>query len=95
MPTALERAGDFSQSVDNSGNPYPYIRDYTTGLPCSASDTRGCFQDGGVLGRIPQNRLYPPGLAALNIFPHAELHGRQRRQLHEPGCRTARPRGRT
>ena len=31
VPTALERAGDFSQSVDNSGNPYPYIRDYTTG----------------------------------------------------------------
>ena len=69
VPTALERAGDFSQSVDNSGNPYPYIRDYTTGLPCNASDTRGCFQDGGVLGRIPQSRLYGAGLAALNLFP--------------------------
>jgi len=69
VPTALERAGDFSQSVDNSGNPYPYIRDYTTGLPCSASNTSGCFKDGGVLGRIPQSRLYAPGLAALNLFP--------------------------
>ena len=69
VPTALERAGDFSQSVDNSGNPYPYIRDYTTGLPCNASDTRGCFRDGGVLGRIPQSRLYGPGLNALNLFP--------------------------
>ena len=63
VPTALERAGDFSQSVDSSGNPYPYIRDYTTGLPCSASDTRGCFQDGGVLGRIPASRLYAAGLS--------------------------------
>ena len=25
----------------------------TTGLPCSASNTSGCFQDGGVLGKIP------------------------------------------
>ena len=87
VPTALERRGDFSQSVDSSGNPFPYIRDFTTGLPCSAADTRGCFQDGGVLGRIPANRLYAPGLAALNIFPHAELLGRQRPQLHEPGSR--------
>jgi hypothetical protein len=69
VPTALERAGDFSQSVDSSGRPYPYIRDYTTGLPCSASDTRGCFADGGVLGKIPQSRLYGLGLAALNTFP--------------------------
>ncbi len=69
VPTALERAGDFSQSVDNSGNPYPYIRDYTTGLPCNASDTRGCYQDGGVVGKIPASRLYAPGLAALGLFP--------------------------
>ncbi|HXE79437.1 MAG TPA: TonB-dependent receptor [Vicinamibacterales bacterium] len=69
VPTALERAGDFSQSVDTSGNPFPYIRDWTTGLPCNSSDTRGCFQDGGVLGRIPQSRLYQPGLAILNLYP--------------------------
>jgi len=69
VPTALERAGDFSQSVDSSGNPYPYVRDYTTGLPCGPGSTAGCFQDGGVLGRIPASRLYGPGLAALNLFP--------------------------
>ncbi len=69
VPTALERQGDFSQSVDANGNPYPYIRDYTTGLPCGPSDARGCFADGGVLGRIPANRLYQPTLRALNIFP--------------------------
>jgi outer membrane receptor protein involved in Fe transport len=70
VPTALERAGDFSQSLDASGNPFPYIRDYTTGLPCNASDTRGCYQDGGVVGRIPQSRLYGPGVNALNLFPN-------------------------
>ncbi|PYQ55404.1 MAG: hypothetical protein DMF78_02155 [Acidobacteria bacterium] len=75
VPTALERKGDFSQSVDNNGNPFPYIRDSQTGLPCTAADTRGCFQDGGVLGRIPQNRLYAPGIAALNIFPTANFTG--------------------
>ena len=26
VPTALERQGDFSQSTDNHGNPYPYIK---------------------------------------------------------------------
>ena len=75
VPTALERKGDFSQSVDSSGNPYPYIRDYQSGLPCSASDTRGCFQDGGVLGRIPQNRLYAAGLSSLSIFPTSNFSG--------------------
>jgi hypothetical protein len=75
VPTALERRGDFSQSVDSSGNPFPYIRDATTGLPCSASNTSGCFQDGGVLGRIPQSRLYAPGIAALNIYPTANYSG--------------------
>jgi Carboxypeptidase regulatory-like domain/TonB-dependent Receptor Plug Domain len=75
VPTALERRGDFSQSVDSSGNPFPFIRDPQSGLPCSATDTRGCFQDGGVLGRIPASRLYAPGIAALNIFPDPNFSG--------------------
>lgn len=69
VPTALERAGDFSQSRDNAGNLFPFIRDFTTNLPCSAADTRGCFQDGGVIGRIPANRLYGLGLNILKIYP--------------------------
>ncbi|MCG6923649.1 MAG: Plug and carboxypeptidase regulatory-like domain-containing protein [Acidobacteria bacterium] len=75
VPTALERQGDFSESVDSSGNPWPYIRDYTTGRPCGPGDTRGCFQDGGVLGRIPQDRLYPPGINALDIYPMPNFAG--------------------
>jgi len=75
VPTELERMGDFSQSVDNNGNPFPYIRDYATGLPCNAQDTRGCFQDGGVLGRIPASRLYQPGINALGIYPMPNFQG--------------------
>ena len=66
FPTALERSGDFSQTRDNTGNVFNLIRDSTTGLPCTAADTRGCFQDGGVLGRIPPGRLYAPGMTILN-----------------------------
>jgi hypothetical protein len=66
VPTELERQGDFSQTRDNNGALFNTIRDSTTGLPCAASDTRGCFQDGGVLGRIPQSRLYPTGMNILS-----------------------------
>lgn len=69
VPTALERAGDFSQTRDNAGNLFPYIRDYTLNLPCNAGNTSGCFADGGVLGRIPANRLYPLGLNILKMYP--------------------------
>ena len=69
VPTALERQGDFSQSVDKNGNPYPFIRDSTTGLACNASNTAGCFQSGGVVGRIPKDRLFGPGLGILNLYP--------------------------
>ena len=69
MPTALERQGDFSQSTDNLGNPFPYIKDPLLPGACSATNTSGCFADGGVLGRIPQSRLYQPGLAVLKWWP--------------------------
>jgi carboxypeptidase family protein len=69
VPTALERAGDFSQTVDNNGNPFPYIRDPQLAGTCSATNQSGCFADGGVLGRIPANRLYPIGQNILNLYP--------------------------
>jgi hypothetical protein len=69
VPTALERTGDFSKTVDNSNNPFPYIRDYTTGLPCNATNTAGCFQDGGIVGKIPASRLYGLGLNILKLYP--------------------------
>ena len=91
VPTVLERAGDFSQSVDNNGNPWPYILDYTTGLPCTPSNTSGCFRYQGILGRIPPDRLYQPGLNALGIYPSAEHHRIERHQLHEPGAHQRAP----
>ena len=78
VPTALERQGDFSQSIDTNGDALNLIRDATTGLPCTAADTRGCFQDGGVLGRIPQDRLYRLGLKVLQPLAAAQ---RERREL--------------
>jgi hypothetical protein len=75
VPTALERAGDFSQTLNtnnqgqSTGALNPFIRDASTGLPCGAADTSGCFQSGGVVGRIPANRIYQPGLALLSRYP--------------------------
>ncbi len=70
MPTALERQGDFSQTTDNNGNPFPYIRIRALSGTCSATNhDRRCFASGGVLGRIPADRLYQTGLNILNMFP--------------------------
>ena len=44
FPTALERAGDFSQTLDNNGNIFNLIRDASTNLPCTATNTAGCFR---------------------------------------------------
>jgi hypothetical protein len=75
LPTDLERQGDFSQSVDNNGNPFPFIRNSATGLPCSAANTSGCYQFQGVLGRIDPSQLYTPGLNILKMFPEPNATG--------------------
>ncbi len=64
VPTALERQGNFSQSIDRSGNKI-YVKDYTLNLPCFAGDTGGCFPN----NIIPTSRLYAPGIALMNILP--------------------------
>jgi hypothetical protein len=61
VPTALERKGDFSQSVDNNGNPV-IIKDPVTGQPFPGNI-------------IPANRLYAPGLALLNLLPMPTVSG--------------------
>jgi Carboxypeptidase regulatory-like domain/TonB-dependent Receptor Plug Domain len=55
VPTALERKGDFSQSVDNNGNSF-IIKDPLSGNPFPGN-------------AIPSNRLYAPGIAVLNMLP--------------------------
>ena len=69
VPTAAERAGDFSQTLDNNGALFNLIHDPLSPLPCVAGNTAGCFQDGGVLGKIPANRLYPIGQQILSRYP--------------------------
>jgi Carboxypeptidase regulatory-like domain len=69
VPTAAERQGDFSQSRDNNGNLFPYIKDPNLNGTCSAASQVACFADGGVVGKIPQNRLYGLGLNILNLWP--------------------------
>jgi hypothetical protein len=55
MPTAAERQGDFSHSVDTAGRPIT-IKDPLTGLPFPGNI-------------IPANRLDPTGLALLSELP--------------------------
>ena len=55
MPTALERAGDFSQSRANNGSLIT-VRDPLTNAP---------FPD----NKIPANRAHPLGVALMNILP--------------------------
>ena len=56
VPTALERAGDYSQTLDNNGKLIAPIIDNTTGQPFPNS-------------QIPASRLYAPGVAVLNQYP--------------------------
>lgn len=69
FPTQLERRGDFSQSTNNLGQLYPYIKDPSKSGACNATSQVACFADGGVLGRIPASALYGAGLAILNWYP--------------------------
>jgi hypothetical protein len=60
LPTALERVGDFSQSLDNNGRPIPQLKSPFTGQPYPNNV-------------IPANELYAPGLAVLNMYPMPNL----------------------
>jgi len=63
VPTALERQGNFSQTLANNNPATPYTpKDYTTGAPFP----------GGI---IPSSRLYAPGLALLNLYPLPNVTG--------------------
>ena len=69
VPTALERQGDFSQSRDQNGALYNFIKDPNLSGTCSSTNTAACFADGGVLGRIPKSQLYASGMNILNWWP--------------------------
>jgi hypothetical protein len=56
VPTALERKGDFSQSLNNNGGKITFINDPLTGQPFPGL-------------QVPTNRFYAPGQALLNFYP--------------------------
>lgn len=62
VPTALERQGDFSQSVDSNGKLYNAIKDPLSGAVFPGS-------------KIPVNRLYAPGVAFMNLLPVPSVTG--------------------
>ena len=80
----LERAGDFSQTLDNNGALFNLIHNPASSSPCTTTDQSGCFADGGVLGRIPASSLYSTGLAVLNRYPLPSLTQAAQHQLQPP-----------
>jgi hypothetical protein len=62
VPTALERQGDFSQSVDSNGKLYNNIKDPLSGLTFPGS-------------KIPANRLYQPGIEFMKLLPLPNVSG--------------------
>ncbi len=69
FPTALERAGNFSQTTDNQGNPYPWIKDPLSSNPCTSTNASGCFP-GSI---IPADRQYSLGPKILGLYPMPNL----------------------
>ena len=60
VPTALERAGDFSQSLDNNGKPIPQLKNPNGGSrsPATSSRPAGCTRTGlAILNRYPLPNL--------------------------------------
>jgi hypothetical protein len=79
VPTALERTGDFSQSVDQNGALIA-IRDPTTGQPVPGN-------------RVPANQLNTNGLALLKALPAVNftdisISARRYNYLFQPDQRT-------
>ncbi len=70
VPTAAERAGDFSNSVDSNGNRVTVYDPTTSG--CTGSN---CY-DGHLPfpnNVVPSQRLYAPGIALLKLLPAANV----------------------
>jgi hypothetical protein len=65
MPTALERTGDFSQTVDTQGRRI-WIRDPLLAGTCHQTNGgSACFAD----NKIPATRINPVGQQLLNMLP--------------------------
>ncbi|MGH9833666.1 MAG: TonB-dependent receptor, partial [Blastocatellia bacterium] len=71
VATAKMRLGDFSELADPN-NPLRvvrFIKDPLLTGNCNATDQTACFKDGGIINKIPANRLSSNGLALLRSQP--------------------------
>ena len=74
VPTARMRVGDFSELFPGGPNFVSalgvtrFVKDPLKTGACSATDQTACFNDGGVINKIPTNRLSPNGLALLRAY---------------------------
>ena len=75
VPTLRMRQGDFSELFPGGPNFAPqlgitrFVKDPLKSGLCNATDQSGCFNDGGVINKIPANRLSPTGLALMRALP--------------------------
>ncbi len=84
VPTELERRGDFSQTKAQVRNPstgqlvvvprhiyapFPDTTRVTEVRPSTYRLNREQFRDGGILNKIPQNRINPTAQKLVNLYP--------------------------
>jgi hypothetical protein len=75
VPTARMKAGDFSELFPGGPNYNSnlgvtrFVKDPLKSGNCNATDQTACFSDGGIINKIPTNRLSPNGLALLKSYP--------------------------
>jgi hypothetical protein len=67
VPTALERTGDFSQSVNSDGSPQIIYNPFTT--VTSSDSSTGYTRTAFAGNKIPMTLLDPVGLAAVALLP--------------------------
>jgi len=85
VPTAAERNGDFSQTVNGNGVPV-FIKDPLINGDCNATVQTACFRDSSRatpnnptgLNIIPANRFFSSGRAILNVHPTPNVTGDSR-----------------
>lgn len=72
VPTLKMRQGDFSElAVANNifyADPI-FIKDPTKSGACTATDKTACYNDGGIINKIPNSQLSQQGLALLRSYP--------------------------
>jgi len=69
LPTTLERQGDFSQTRDNTGNLFPFIRDYTTGLAAAPRTLRDASRMAALSAGFLKTAYTLPVAILNNLWP--------------------------